>query len=195
MKRVRCVNQYGRALKNGKIYEVLDDIGNEDGYYQLKDDSGNKMCFFKHRFEEIKEDKEMITEAWCDKCGKTKCDCERLYTTGQMIDKLLEDNSLIASYLQSDGYRLKLKIAEDGFLCYENSENLFTVDKRDSHRTWRITKPEPQKVSFVEAFKAYLKGETIVSNREIFYGTKTANALEVEHADDKEIDGEWIILD
>jgi hypothetical protein len=122
---------------------------------------------------------------------------EKLYTTGQMIDMLLENETLIAT---SDHLRAYVK---NHVIICDNSNgeyvDNFAICPMTWKRQWRIIEPEPQKVSFVEAFKACLglngikKGiKSIVSGEAYWINSSRYSVAKIT---DSEIDSEWIILD
>ena len=142
---------------------------------------------------EIRCDKQ---SAWTPK-EKEKV-AEKLYTTGQMIDMLLENPERTASRANGS---LKLfwdrvKESDNYHLHFDNGccKAKVWIDFMDKGSMWTIIEPEPEKVSFVEALKAYKQGKTVRSeasgkrfnpNTE-YLGEETTNV---------EIDGEWTILD
>jgi hypothetical protein len=110
---------------------------------------------------------------------------EKLYTTGQMIDLMLE-NKKRRAWLVGERGRLGTAYWTDNHIMYGGGKFLICED--DNENQWRIIEPEPKKVSFVEAYKAFRDGKTIRGK----YDYHRNGALSMS---DEEIDGMWIILD
>jgi len=117
---------------------------------------------------------------------------EKLYTTFEMIEKLYENDKLEAELITgATGRRAYVK---ENKLYFDFSKYIFA--KADLTYKWRIIEPEPQKVSFVEAFKAYLDNKVIRSiiSAKSFGRIDKNLYLFIESSTPKEVEGEWIIL-
>ena len=163
----------------------------------------NTFCDYYEPKEEPKEEEKVIAEAWC-KCGFTKneCTCEKLYTTGQMIDMLAANLERKAfDSIQGTGHRIML---ENGMLIWENSKKPFelTFGKRQNwdtltYREWGIIEPEPKKIGFAEVVKQFLKNNPNrnKSMRSVVTGAIYRDLAGLVFVKEEEIDGEWNILD
>ena len=126
---------------------------------------------------------------------KEEVTVEKLYTTGQMIDMLLENPKRRAT---DEGEDVIVSfLGNHNSLWVESSDNEFWISTIDVNRKWRIIEPEPQKVSFAEAFKAYHKCKTLKSNltKALYSACSDNEHLFLGVATDEEIDSDWIILD
>jgi hypothetical protein len=113
---------------------------------------------------------------------------EKLYTTGQMIEMLEQNNRLRATVTCRYG-TINIGVNSNGFfeITSPNGADGFEGNIEIGAK-WHIIEPEPQKVSFAEAFKRCNMGGRIKS---CVSGCQYHTWL----INDSEIDGEWIILD
>ena len=124
---------------------------------------------------------------------------EKLYTVSEAFKKLEENNGRTAETINGCGHDMVLKVKANGFFELRAKDGKgadgFSGNIELSQR-WKILEPEPKKVSFAEAFKAYKRKEKISSDvtGKVFQSFPLKHGLFYDSTDE-EIDGEWIVLD
>jgi hypothetical protein len=155
--------------------------------------------------EDIKEEETKVENSLCKTCVKENCDdrhrslsmvgcsghvsVSKTYTTGQMVDMLLENPKRKAESL--DGLTAEW-VEADGRLIKCEGTYGFNITSHDKDRKWTIIEPEPEQVELWQALKAILKTGIIivscVTNKEYEYLADFAM-----HATDEELQGKWIV--
>jgi hypothetical protein len=116
--------------------------------------------------------------------------------TLEMI-KLLMDNQKRKAYDPKENNGDYVMFSE-GILRWFNKNNYcittFSIGLKDDFcKAWTNIEPEPQKVDFVTAFKAYSNGKYIKSMNNVKYIFENMEWDSLETATNEEIDGLWII--
>lgn len=171
-----------KSCKDCKFYEPYTDLNNKDNFVMVCDIPGVRNVAFCNT---------RACFTWFEPKNETKAE-EKLYTTGQMIDMLLENPKRTA---KCKGQAWGACVGNSGNLMLSDYSANLKIHIADNKTKWRIIEPEPQKVSFVEAFKAYCRDKTIES---VQTGIKLGTSLKYDGiccATENEIDGEWVILD
>lgn len=168
-----------KSCKDCKFYEPYTD-DNKDNFIMICDIPDVRSVKFTNT---------LTCLTWFEPKNETKAE-EKLYTTGEMIDLLLENPERRSN--SSDGLTAKW-VEEDGRLIKCEGIYGFNITSADKDRKWQIIEPEPQKVSFVEAWKAHTKRDKIIVSNIGKEYKFSVNGL--FWATDEEIDGEWIVLD
>jgi len=172
-----------------------EDVSGITPRWVCKRNMGN-LCGMKYKYWQPREEETMSNNhIEANSPPKREEKVEKLYTTGQMIDLMLE-NKKRRAWLVGERGRLGTAYWTDNHIMYGGGKFLICED--DNENQWTIIELEPQKVSFAEAFKAYRKNEltsikSVVTGR--IFGPKGEEILSLfEDETDEEIDGMWIIL-
>jgi hypothetical protein len=122
---------------------------------------------------------------------KEAVEVKKTYTTGQMVDAILENKKRtarpIGSIVNEFAHFLNDKIQ---FTSMGKTEPL-DINGDDEKRKWTITEPEPEQVDFVTAIKNFKKGKnvkSVVSNN-----VYKPDEHYLEEVEEEEIDGKWIV--
>lgn len=117
------------------------------------------------------------------------------FSTGDMLNELAKNPGAKYKTVNSDRYDFVADISENGYIRftkYLNGREVFISGNLKSNEKWMLVKSEPKPVSFIEAFTANRKGETIQcvlkGNVRIFKSTYTG-CYSVEEIED----GIWTI--
>ena len=169
-----------------------EDVSGITPRWVCKRNMGN-LCGMKYKYWEPREEEIMSNNhIEPNSPPKRESKVEKLYTTGQMIDLLEEKKELFAeTFVTHDlcvGWcNLTLCWLYKDTKKYHAKFEIIGCGKDQ----WRIIEPEPQKVSFVEAFKF----EKLHANE--WHNYKSVETDRIIHtmldATLKEIDGLWII--
>jgi hypothetical protein len=123
---------------------------------------------------------------------------EKLYTTVQMIDMLLDNPKItVKTDIYEDDWNVI--VGENGFILLGNNEygyDTLCLTRQCLGAKWRIIEPEPKKVDIDEALIAYIKHKkikSVISND--IYSTSTDEDMSLLCMTEKEIKDKWIILD
>lgn len=172
--RVKCIDTGDNThLTLYKEYEILNESG--DTYF-IKNDSGNRNNYYKHRFKIVNE---LIQQD------------NKLYSTLEMAKILIERPTYKAEYCIEPNCSQVVIVSTSGILICEDDRRPFMITVNDN-RQWKIIKPII-KVKFAEAYK-YFKNDKNVDMESVVTGNSWhyANELFAE-VTDEEIDGDWIV--
>ena len=168
-----------------------EDVSGITPRWVCKRNMGN-LCGMKYKYWEPREEEKMSNNhIEANSPPKREEKVEKLYTTGQMFEMLEQNNRLRATVTCRYG-TINIGVNSNGFfeITSPNGADGFEGNIEIGAK-WSIIEPEPQKVSFVEAFKF----EKLHANE--WHNYKSVETDRIIHtmldATLKEIDGLWII--